>query len=530
MGGLVLLAVGCFAPDGASGIEETETDSQTSGPTTTGPTTTGPTGSSEPTGSPTSPSEPRSSDTTDGDTSATEPTGTAGDAPPQIASFTVNGSDAPREVSAGSRAQLAAVVTDDMGIAAVDFYDGATLLARVETEPYETSVLITSADNGAHTYRAVAYDMLDQNDEAAVDLNVSIVGGSILELRDDILDVQLEFGSGGPQLTLDSESRVHLLTTERYESAGIIRARLGYLRYDGDLNLADSGAYPVTINSGSPYHRLDGGGVLTDDESNLVVSASRDIDEMIMLVFDTTTGTGTLQFAEGANGAQGGMARDAAGNSYAAMTEDAVNGVADDFGSLLWTASLNQTWNLAGGSDFVIVDSVDLSSSVDDLFLHKVSSDGTVEWTRNVHSTGSLVEDCMPGVSAVTPGGEVVTVFGGTATPLQAQVRGEDGSTIDEVSLAGNISPFSIAIDAQQMLVVVGFAGNEFWGDAWVGRYTLDGTEIWSSTLDVPGLAGSVTSVAGGPDGATYIAGFRDPVSDGAFLERAPAWVARIEL
>ncbi|MCR9166612.1 MAG: Ig-like domain-containing protein, partial [bacterium] len=81
------------------------------------------------------------SDTTsvDPDTTATgSETGIdPNDAPPQFESFTVNGSTAPAEVDEGGTIALEADVTDDMGVASVEFFDGDTSLGVVDAAPFE---------------------------------------------------------------------------------------------------------------------------------------------------------------------------------------------------------------------------------------------------------------------------------------------------------------------------------------------------------------------------------------------------------
>ncbi|HYD39729.1 MAG TPA: Ig-like domain-containing protein, partial [Anaeromyxobacter sp.] len=79
----------------------------------------------------------------------------------------IGGTDAPPSVSLASSAAtvttassitLTAAATDDVGVARVEFYEGTTLLASDTTAPYTTAIAFTSANNGAHTYTARAYD------------------------------------------------------------------------------------------------------------------------------------------------------------------------------------------------------------------------------------------------------------------------------------------------------------------------------------------------------------------------------------
>ena len=119
-----------------------------------------------------------------GPSTATESSGegetTAGveDAPPVIEAFSVQGSQAPPEILLAEMVELQATVTDDVGVAWVEFFDGGELLGVDESSPFRLEFLVTSADNGGHSYTAVAYDTVDQMAEAGpIAMSVGIDGG-----------------------------------------------------------------------------------------------------------------------------------------------------------------------------------------------------------------------------------------------------------------------------------------------------------------------------------------------------------------
>lgn len=78
-------------------------------------------------------------------------------------------------VTAASTVTLTATATDDVGVARVDFYEGTTLLGTRSSAPYELFISFTSADNGAHTYTARAFDTAGNSaTSSAVNVTVDI--------------------------------------------------------------------------------------------------------------------------------------------------------------------------------------------------------------------------------------------------------------------------------------------------------------------------------------------------------------------
>ena len=70
---------------------------------------------------------------------------------------------------------LVASASDDVGVASVDFREGSTSLGTVTSAPYELDLSLTSTDNGAHSYTAIARDAAgNQATSAAAAVNVSI--------------------------------------------------------------------------------------------------------------------------------------------------------------------------------------------------------------------------------------------------------------------------------------------------------------------------------------------------------------------
>src|SRR6185369_8624632 len=75
---------------------------------------------------------------------------------------------------------ITAAASDTVGVTKVEFYDGATLKATDTTAPYTYAWAITSANNGAHSWTAKAYDAANNSMvSAAVILTVNITTPSV---------------------------------------------------------------------------------------------------------------------------------------------------------------------------------------------------------------------------------------------------------------------------------------------------------------------------------------------------------------
>jgi hypothetical protein len=167
--------------------------------------------------------------------------------------------------------------------------------------------------------------------------------------------------------------------------------------------------------------------------------------------------------------------------------------------------------------------------------LRKISSTGAIQWTRTVGSIPSTFPR-RGAVSVFEPNTETIaTVFRNANGVVQMQLRDSDGNSLDAFELTDPVYlPYTMASDPQAAVLIggayVGSSVDEILGDLWLARHALDGAEIWSTDLnmgwDPDRLA--ISSVAVGPNGAAYAAGWHDVVTDG--WARATLWVARIEL
>jgi hypothetical protein len=71
--------------------------------------------------------------------------------------------------------KITAAASDNVGVVKVEFYDGSTLKGTAATAPYDFSWALTAAMNGAHPWRAKAYDAADNSTiSPVVNLTVAI--------------------------------------------------------------------------------------------------------------------------------------------------------------------------------------------------------------------------------------------------------------------------------------------------------------------------------------------------------------------
>jgi endoglucanase len=95
-----------------------------------------------------------------------------------IAPPTVALSSSSTSVTTAGTITLSATAADNVGVARVEFFDGANLLSTDTSTPYTTSVSLTSANNGAHTYTARAIDAAgNAATSTSVSVTVNIAGG-----------------------------------------------------------------------------------------------------------------------------------------------------------------------------------------------------------------------------------------------------------------------------------------------------------------------------------------------------------------
>lgn len=524
---LSVALAGCFSPSvstgsagGTDSANETETSSSTVNPTD-GSSTTGITGM---TGSPTT--TMADTDTSVDADSSTNDTSSM-DAPPIIESFAVNGSTTPAEMGEGGMILLEVEAIDDLGITMVEFFDGDVSIGVVNREPYEWQQLVTSADTGSHTYRAVVTDTGDQTDESeVVTLSVNVVGGEVEFLRQ-----QLFVGSDTIAVI---NGGVNNASPDRVFLGAKSDANNGHIMaFTPELSQIWSHAVPRSVSSApiitdgalwSPqtntstlryeYHRLSPETGVTIDIVQFDTEAEDSNDLIIGGAFATSVGNGCLLRSsllsvafydselEQLKGQLGG----------ASAPPKIVN---DDGTGFIAT--------IGGGSG-------NGDCSQDAVFCaRRYQDDGEVQWTAGLDDVSQprfAAPDGHGGAFAVgrlasgSSGGDGFRVFAidhrGVLTAQSHLEPGTDYYISD------------IAADGQGGFVVSGEEGGYSTGNAFVARYDsgfdeirrqdtiISGTDSFAASLDVSGSA-------------VYVYGLEDLSPDFVAIT-GDAWLARITL
>ncbi len=79
-------------------------------------------------------------------------------------------------VTSAQTITLTPTASDYIGLSKVEYYDGATLIDTITTQPYIKTIALTAANNGTHSYTVKAFDLGGNSvASAAVSVNVNIV-------------------------------------------------------------------------------------------------------------------------------------------------------------------------------------------------------------------------------------------------------------------------------------------------------------------------------------------------------------------
>lgn len=494
----LLAPAGCFNPDDPAVEEETGSTGEAAD--------SGDTGGADPSSGTDEP--PPATD--DGPSSTDGPSDSSGasDFPPEITGFTVNGSETPSEMSASGIVTLDIDAVDDVGIDRVEFFDGDELVAIVNASPYLAEVLATSTDNGVHEYSAVVFDTADQTAESqTVNLSVNVVGGALLELRDDVGSPRFNT----PRIVSDGETN-HVFSATPSEPNALIE----YYQFDSnlsELHAADLSAplslshLPILTSPFSPSADEVAVGGFTTQGADLVFSA-----------FVLDVGTGQLSRVDIAPITSTGLpviAQDPTG----AIVHSVAPGVIEKRANLTVAPSWDAT---AGDGSFVF----DLATTSDSDILvaffrenctegfnyciRKLASDGSILWTQGVTVQPHFVREL--------PNGNIAAAGQHSDSPYDPAVRilSSEGETLysgDLASAIGRTGIYSLHVSEDGGILIVGRA-NTFGAAiaeqyAWAVRLAFTGTEEWNETYEI-GNDARFTDVTTSGDGRMYVVGTRD--------------------
>lgn len=532
----LLLVPACFAPHDpiiATGDGSTESGDE-SGDTSTGATATT-LGESESSAATT---------TTAPDTSTSEADTTAGDAPPELSSFSVNGSEMPSEILEADMVEIQVAVEDDVGVALVEFFDGDTLIASFTEPPYHTQYLVTSADNGGHSFTAVAHDTADQTAEAGpIPLSISIDGGAIVALQDVGFD-GFDTLFFNPPRVLVRDDELLLYAASEYHGAGFDKVRIAVSSYSFGLSEVWASNFPVTPTvGGSHYQTMGRGGVDTDGDLLLCAQVGTS--------YAGGEPTSVYRAAESSGQVASELALGASTNAGLAIAPDLDVIVATGLAEISrYDASLSDVeWstNVAAGlgtspsvmnisvdsTGAVLLDGVEENAKVS--FLRKLSADGDILWTREIDENLGSSEIAFAW-SAVAPDDSVTQVIARSESSSQG-IRmityDASGTEASDVVVADGtlLWPHAVVYDPTGRVVIAATRVTGT-GDlrAWAGRFAPDGAEIWSDSLAVGSGDTSISDVVVTAEGRLFGVGRTDIVAVGFLSRVGPAWIAELGL
>ncbi|MVN86410.1 carboxypeptidase regulatory-like domain-containing protein [Deinococcus sp. HMF7620] len=170
---------------------------------------------------------------------------------------TVTLSAAPNPVTAAGTTTLTATATDDVGVAKVEFYEGATKLGEDTTAPYTLPVVLNAVQNGKKTYTATAYDAAGNKTSASTDVTVNITSTSA-PLRGTVVDQHIGAPVAGSTITvMQGNTTLGTVTTDANGQFSLPGLTAG--TYDlaaRKTGMAGSNLYGVTVGTETPSVEL----------------------------------------------------------------------------------------------------------------------------------------------------------------------------------------------------------------------------------------------------------------------------------
>ncbi len=464
------------------------------------------------------------------------------DAPPVLTAFTVQSSTMPAEVQVAGLIAFDVDATDDIGIDRVEVYDGDTLVTTTTEIPYVTKLLVTSADNGTHLYSAIAYDTSGQTAHSdPVPLSVNVVGGEILEIREDVADFRVSYAlSSFPRVVVDAADKVTIVTTTREDVPMDPRFGLSAISYTDTLSLvwsdtrlpSEVGPYVSYLNAGKPVYHAQlatwwtGLGTFGPLDSSRAVATIDTAAKQIASI--DAFGPTELFFMSP-------VAIDSTGEIILAPDSSHIQ--------KLPTLGERPTWTIPLG-DEAGVNFTDIAVMPDDSIIvvfagtngclpegshcvYKLSSSGDVLWTR----TGPTTSTALTLAMAISAEGHVA-VAGSSDGPARLLVFDTNGDTITDTLITGE--PIhdvrDLVYDAQGLLVAAGERRIDF-GDreAWAGRFDEQGDPIWFHVYEL-GSERGITGLATNPKGKLFAVGWEDRFELDLAGWSGSGWIAEIAL
>ena len=461
----------------------------------------------------------------------------ANDEPPEIVSFTIDGSASPPELEHSGLILLEVDAVDDIGIDRVEFREGEKLLATVTSPPFRHELLVSSATNGTRLLSATAYDSADQSDVSdVIPLSVNIAGGMLLELRESIATVSaaLRF-TGVPKVTSNSNGRIVLTSRIPLDPFGnAIYASL----YDPSLSLIWGHEYasPNAVNAGeSGYYRPS----MHSSDTQIVFGGVRRNagEDAFYTIYVLDSATGLLDSTHVTRGQDDfvpghqPVVPTPEGWLYATVDRNRVGKLSGDLSTEEWrTEPLGNTiLHLAAtpsGGVVATLQGQECSAS-EDICIRSFSSSGDTLWTRVIAQDESLYSSYWGTQPAVSPSGTVAVPYN-SEKANHILVFDDTGKELPPIELPEGSLPFEIAFTDFGTVVVAASDSVTTPFDAMVAHYELTGAEIWVESFSIGASDSGATGITTTGDGRLYVAGFAGSGSPTESL--TDAWIAEIRL
>ena len=297
---------------------------------------------------------------------------------------------------------------------------------------------------------------------------------------------------------------------------------------NGQSNIGDKDAFVTKFNSDGTtgWTRLVG---TSSEDQALAVTAGND---------------GSVYISGFTRGAIDGQIS-SGGSADAFITKFNANGV-KQWTKQLGTNQLDESRGLAIGMDGAIYVTGTTFESLDgqtnngdgDIFLAKYNTDGTKEWTKQFGSSSRQVAEAVRTgtdgsiyISGYTLGSFDNEAFNGITDAFLVKYS-PDGSNVWTRILGTGLGEVSgsITIGKDSSIYISGYTSGVLAGavnnantptfifganDAYIARYTQDGTRTWTAQIGVSGNNGTARALTTGTDGAIYMAGYYSGNFDG---------------
>jgi uncharacterized delta-60 repeat protein len=221
---------------------------------------------------------------------SSDPVGVVVNIPPGTDTLppTVSLSSNTDKVSSAGSIKLTAVATDNVGVSKVEFYDGTTKIGEDSSAPYEQTVDLTAANNGAKTYTAKAFDAANNS------------GSS------DPVTVTVAIDAQAPKVTLSTAKTTIttvgqiIITADASDDIGVTRVEF----YRGTAKLSQDTTVPYELSV--PYAITDNG---TQSFSAKAYDAVGNMTQSSPLVITIAIPTFEIRFSPNSNSNNWDVAR-----------------------------------------------------------------------------------------------------------------------------------------------------------------------------------------------------------------------------